>query len=255
MATEYSYGLILGSVISMALPIAATAVLLAALAMAALESRRFRELESAQKELLQQQAQLLKDHEQLHTEKMGLLEENALLSDLSVRDSLTRLFNRRHFDVTYDTEFRRAQRDRKSLALLFIDVDFFKALNDSIGHQSGDECLRQIARTLEQQPKRAHDVTARYGGEEFVILLPGASLDGACRIAEAARQAVLSLQIEHRASPVDSVVTVCVGVAACQPKFGDRPEELLAAADAAMYRAKTMGRNRVEIAGQLTVKT
>jgi NO-binding membrane sensor protein with MHYT domain/GGDEF domain-containing protein len=140
-------------------------ILLVTLGGAALDKRRLRILEQSQADLLVKQGELLESRQQL-------LASNELLNELSIRDGLTGLYNRRYFDATFETEWQRAARGREKLSLLMIDLDHFKELNDHYGHQTGDECLREVARVLDEQPKRRYDVVARYGGEEFVVLLP-----------------------------------------------------------------------------------
>jgi diguanylate cyclase (GGDEF)-like protein len=214
-------------------------ILVTALGTAAVDKRRFVELEIAQEALLETEQQLR--------------EANALLSELAIRDALTGLFNRRHFDAVFDTELRRAARAQLPLALLMIDVDYFKALNDVYGHQYGDNCLREIARTLEELPRRSHDFVARYGGEEFVAVLPGANAEAAIKIAETMRKAVLDLEMEHAGSSACRFVTVSIGVCSRKPEIGETTERMLGDADTALYVAKEMGRNRVVASGGLGV--
>jgi len=137
--------------------------------------------------------------------------------------------------------------------LLMIDVDHFKAFNDTYGHQHGDDCLREIAQALEHGPRRAHDCVARYGGEEFVVLLPGANTTDAVKIAEKIREAVLALKIEHAGSDTAPCATVSIGVCSCKPKISGSSKEILRDADTALYVAKGMGRNRVAMCGGMEV--
>ncbi len=169
---------------------------------------------------------------------------NALLIELSYLDPLTSIPNRRRFDELFAEEWRRAGRARSRLSLLMIDVDAFKAFNDSYGHQEGDQCLRRVAATLSDHLPRAGDSVARYGGEEFAVLLPGTDAAGAYLLAERLRQQVARLAIPHRASAAAAVVTVSCGVAMRRPLGDEAPAVLLAAADAALYAAKHAGRNR-----------
>ncbi|MGI4831698.1 MAG: GGDEF domain-containing protein, partial [Janthinobacterium lividum] len=192
-------------------------------------------------------AQLAASEQALLRSEGQLREANALLSELSIRDSLTGLYNRRRFDEVFDTEWRRSLRTMRPLALLMIDVDCFKALNDSYGHQRGDECLRLIARVLEEQPRRGHDIVARFGGEEFAVLLPGSDVPGALRIAHNIRRSVEELRLEHRESKTSEWVTVSVGVCSRVPHVGEGPGDVLYEADMALYLAKQLGRNRVEL--------
>lgn len=173
----------------------------------------------------------------------------ALLERESVTDALTGLYNRRHFERRLAEEFSRARRQGQALALLLLDVDHFKRINDTHGHPVGDAVLRDLAsRCL--ACVRAHDVVARYGGEEIAIVAPGADADAARRLAERLRNAVqnLPLQLRGDAYPTGLAVayTVSVGVAALDASMADEAA-LLGAADAALYRAKRDGRNRVSI--------
>ena len=126
-----------------------------------------------------------------------------------------------------------------------IDIDHFKDYNDHYGHAQGDECLRQVTRTLKDALHRPADTLVRYGGEEFVVLLPESDLAAAQDIAERLRQAVQSSKLFHLTSPVASQVSISLGVAAMNAHEGEF-DDLLAKADAALYRAKEKGRNRVE---------
>jgi len=136
---------------------------------------------------------------------------------------------------------------------LMIDVDNFKALNDSYGHQRGDDCLREIARVLTEQPRRGYDVVARYGGEEFVVLLPDADAYAARAAAESIRLAVHALNIENHGSTVANVVTVSIGVCCDNPHLYDGSGRFVGEADEALYAAKRLGKNRVEVAIELPV--
>ena len=187
----------------------------------------------------------------LLTSQEELRKVNAMLNELSVRDGLTGLYNRRHFDAALDTELRRAARNLRPISLLMIDVDCFKALNDGYGHQRGDDCLREVARVLAEHPRRGYDVVARYGGEEFVMLLPDADSYAARAAAESIRHAVHALKIENHGSTVGNVVTVSIGVCCDSPHLYDESQRFVHQADAALYAAKRLGRNRVEIATEL----
>jgi len=172
------------------------------------------------------------------------------LQRLATRDGLTSVANRRSFDDMLNMEWRRASRESRALSLLMVDVDFFKRFNDTYGHQGGDECLRQVAAAMSGVVKRASDAVARYGGEEFAILLPATEPDGALIVAERIRAAVTALRLPHSGSEVADHVTVSIGVASIQVTGNGVPSSLVAAADAALYRAKHTGRNRVVQAGK-----
>jgi diguanylate cyclase (GGDEF)-like protein len=173
---------------------------------------------------------------------------NAELRELSARDALTHLGNRRHFESVLASEWQRSTRCAYPLAVLMMDIDHFKMLNDLYGHLAGDECLRQVGQVFSSRKWRAEDLIARYGGEEFALLLPGTSLAAAEQIAEELRLAILNLGIPNQNSTVEPFVTMSIGVATHIPEHGQDARELLAAADAALYRAKHNGRNRVECA-------
>jgi len=174
-----------------------------------------------------------------------LSEANRKLERLSMRDALTGIANRRQFDARLVEAWTHQGRDGTPVALLLADADWFKALNDAAGHLRGDECLRQLARICERFAPDEHSLVARYGGEEFVLLLPGHTLDAAIAKGEALRRAVADEALAHPASPLAPHVTISVGVAALVPSAEGSPEQLVAAADRALYEAKTGGRNRV----------
>lgn len=176
---------------------------------------------------------------------LTLKAQSDLLRQMVFIDGLTGVANRRCFDERLDTEWRRAARDGLPLALLMLDVDHFKRFNDRYGHQAGDECLRQVARTIKGGMFRAGDMVARYGGEEFACTLPATDLDGALAVAANIEQAVRALRIEHADSDVSGTVTASIGVSACLPDRHGAPNHLLALADAQLYRAKHSGRGRV----------
>jgi diguanylate cyclase (GGDEF)-like protein len=178
--------------------------------------------------------------------QFALREANAQLRQLSLHDALTGLPNRRQFDLTLETEWTRAIRNRRPLSLLLLDVDCFKALNDLYGHPAGDDCLQRIAGALQSSLRRAAEMVARYGGEEFAAILPDADAASAELVAQTMRQNVLALQVLHEGSLAERFVTVSIGVATAYPTAEGSPATLIPAADAALYRAKERGRNRVE---------
>lgn len=184
--------------------------------------------------------------QQALTEAQHALESvNRELERLSLQDGLTGLSNRRHFDMALEEEFKRAMRAHTPLALLMIDVDFFKRFNDTYGHPAGDDCLKQLGTALRLAHSRPGDLAARYGGEELVVLLPNTDTGGAAELAERFRQAVLEQAIPHAGNPA-GFVTVSIGVASCRPGRNQASgNALIEAADKALYRAKDGGRNRV----------
>jgi diguanylate cyclase (GGDEF)-like protein len=181
----------------------------------------------------------------LEREKRELERANARLRELSYEDGLTGIANRRLFDKRLREEWSRAYRHGYPIALLMVDVDHFKAYNDSEGHQAGDRCLRRIGELLRDLAHRPGDLAARYGGEEFVVILSGTGRGDALALAEEIRRRVMELGIPHPASPVAGVVTVSVGVASTVPSPAASAAGLLAAVDRALYAAKHTGRNRV----------
>ena len=192
---------------------------------------------------------LIRDRERAQTElrkaKTSLEKMNRSLEQLTLQDSLTGLGNRRLFDTALIDEFQRARRAGTPLALLMIDVDYFKRYNDLYGHPAGDACLRQLGQTLAESGCRPGDVAVRYGGEELAVLLPDTDEDGAVAMGERFRQAVLARAIIHAGNP-ESVVTVSIGAAACRPDQDESSSEVLVvAADKALYAAKAAGRNQV----------
>jgi two-component system, cell cycle response regulator len=177
----------------------------------------------------------------------ALLASNRRLEELSRTDGLTGVANRRAFDAELTTRFEHARRYGRPLALLMIDIDHFKKVNDTFGHQAGDLVLERIARVL-QRTTRQSDFVARFGGEEFVVLLPETPLLEGLRVAEKIRAAVA-------AEDLPTHVTVSVGVATIEQPELDSPDALVAAADAALYRAKRSGRNRVEYEASWDVRS
>lgn len=167
---------------------------------------------------------------------------------LSFTDPLTGLANRRVFDQTLDRECARMNRIDSSVSLLSIDVDHFKALNDSQGHQKGDDCLVLLGAELTRLCRREVDLAARCGGEEFAIILPETTRYGAEQVAECVRQAIAAMKLPHPASPVAPYLTVSVGAATGTKDWCGTREALVAAADQALYAAKKSGRNCVCVA-------
>jgi len=172
-----------------------------------------------------------------------------VLRNQSIRDPLTGLFNRRFMEESLEREVRRATRNKESVALLMLDLDRFKVFNDTFGHQAGDVLLRGFGDFLGQST-RGQDVACRYGGEEFIIVLAGATVDAACKRAELLREDLKQLTVRH-AGQVLGRVTVSIGVSA-YPDHGTTVEELVRAADKALYRAKEEGRDRIVVASPVS---
>ncbi|WP_322045734.1 sensor domain-containing diguanylate cyclase [Paraburkholderia sp. J67] len=168
----------------------------------------------------------------------------AALQRLAVTDGLTGLANRRALDERLISEWQRAARTQTPLAVLFLDIDHFKIFNDTYGHAAGDEVLALVAERIASGTRRAADMTARYGGEEFAVVLPATPLAGAQKIAEKIRRRVEAANLANSGSRYGRV-TVSVGCASCEPPVGGSGAQLLAAADALLYEAKSAGRNQV----------
>jgi len=175
-----------------------------------------------------------------------LTESNRQLIELSNKDSLTGIANRRCFDITLEHEYSRLERSKSKLSVILFDVDYFKEYNDYYGHVKGDECLRQIGNVLELCINRDVDLAARYGGEEFACILPDTDIIAAAEIAEKIRQGILDLKIEHEKSNVSQFVTASFGVITVQYSSVKSPSEIITLADRLLYKAKAQGRNRVE---------
>ena len=176
----------------------------------------------------------------------ALTDANERLAHLAQYDGLTGLPNRRYFDTRLMRAFRNAQREQQSLAIVMVDVDQFKQYNDLYGHVQGDHCLKLVADGLRSAATRPEDFVARYGGEEMAMLLPKTDAAGAELVAEAVRLAVLNQRIPHAASTL-GVTSISLGVAVWTPSAQDTSEEMLRAADAALYQAKHQGRNKVQM--------
>ena len=173
-----------------------------------------------------------------------LQQANEKLEELAIKDGLTKLANRRWFDITLDQQWQRLQREEKSLALILCDIDEFKPYNDYYGHQQGDDCLKAVATALQGVVHRPDDLVARYGGEEFAIVLPNTPSQKAMIVAERARKAVADLNIPHARSSVTSHVTLSLGVGCLIPGSDHSRKELIRRADQALYAAKAGGRDR-----------
>lgn len=167
------------------------------------------------------------------------------LEEIAFIDGLTSIPNRRRFDEHYQSEWQRGVRRESSLAVLLLDIDFFKPFNDNYGHQAGDDCLVKVAQALAASVHRPGDLVARYGGEEFVCVLPDTDLAGAEIIADTLRKSVSALKVPHGFSSVTDHVTVSIGAAAVMLDQSMKPAELVEKADKNLYEAKETGRDRV----------
>ncbi len=160
---------------------------------------------------------------------------------LTTVDGLTQIYNRRYFEETLERELSRCNRYGRALSLVMLDIDFFKAINDTHGHLAGDHVLKHVASSLKTRVRR-EDIVARYGGEEFGLLLPEVDLKGATSLAEKARKLIEKTKFEFDKQPIS--VTVSAGVAALSPDLVDGTD-LIRLADTRLYEAKESGRNKV----------
>lgn len=194
---------------------------------------------SREMEVVTQMAVLIEELEHEIVERVRLAQR---LEELAITDALTGVNNRRHFDKVFHQEWNRWQRYGSQFGLLIVDIDHFKNVNDTLGHQAGDEVLKQVGAVLRQEV-RTEDTVARYGGEEFAILAIGVDSKGAAELAER-----LLHKIHQTAMPVPgNRVTVSIGLATPEKAKPANPEHLLRMADIALYRAKENGRDRVEV--------
>lgn len=206
--------------------------------------------EEEDKELPQEVKNLKNKHQHLLTKEVYIQAEKiteiknqtSILKELSIRDPLTELFNRRYMEETLEREFDRADREHSPLALFMIDIDFFKKINDQFGHTEGDKVLRLVAQCLQFNTRKG-DIACRYGGEEFVIILLNTNANIAKARAEDLRQEIENLSSKYN-TLIPTKITVSIGVA-CYPQHGKTPESLINSADKSLYCAKQQGRNQV----------
>ncbi len=170
---------------------------------------------------------------------------NQKLQKLAILDGLTGIANRRYFDLVIDQEWQRLTRGQQPLSLILCDIDYFKAYNDTYGHQQGDRCLQQVAQILRQSIKRPADLAARYGGEELALILPNTDYRGAWCVAQRVLRQLAREQIPHPKSPVSQFVTLSLGVATKIPERSHSFRNLIDVADKYLYQAKQAGRNRL----------
>jgi len=193
----------------------------------------------------EQTVELRSKVEELGRAHADLAAANARLEEISQRDELTGIANRRRLQQALDDEWSHT---RQAIAFILIDLDFFKLLNDTQGHLAGDLCLQSVAVLVDREARRQGGLAARYGGEELAVLLPGVNLQTALEIAERLRQGIEGLAIPHPSTPLGKV-TASLGVATLGPSPGGSAEDLIEAADMALYRAKAEGKNRVAAGG------
>ena len=189
----------------------------------------------------------------VHVQQQQLQAQTREMQALSFQDGLTGLANRRRFDQALTDNWVRAQRTHTPLAMIMLDVDYFKNYNDHYGHQRGDEALKQLAIIIRRVVVRQSDIAARYGGEEFAILLPDTSEANAQKIAERIQQELASAAIPHDYSNVAGFLTVSIGISAITPSATQMSRELVHHADEALYAAKASGRNCIVLASHTGV--
>lgn len=175
---------------------------------------------------------------------LTLKRQGDLLRSLALLDGLTGVANRRKFDKELDRDWRQCAREKTTLSVIMVDVDYFKRYNDHYGHQAGDTCLQTVAKTLSGALSRPYDLLARYGGEEFACILPNTSLNDAVQIARRMMATVQALKVEHLTSELGHL-SISLGVAAVTPTDALLPQTLVAEADKQLYQAKQDGRARV----------
>jgi len=183
--------------------------------------------------------------------KKQLEASNKKLQELSTKDGLTGISNRRHFDETLNDDLEDAAQNNSAVSLILIDIDYFKGFNDTYGHQLGDDCLKEVASLLSKACLNPQDLAARYGGEEFVALLSGTTEKDALKVADRFREMLNAAKIKHEGSDVSEHVTVSMGIATHDTASPRSAKELIEAADKALYKAKDTGRNREVLASSL----
>jgi diguanylate cyclase (GGDEF)-like protein len=219
--------------------------LLQAYALASRISSERERLSSEQLDLIETQQMINQNLDSLIKERTYELEEaNRRLVELSTTDPLTKLRNRRHFDEIYRSAFRQALRNQTPISMLLLDIDHFKRVNDTYGHQFGDLCLVQSAKHIQNCVRRPTDVVARFGGEEFIVLLPETDIDGAILIGEMLNECFRNAHIT--AAGIDITVTVSIGIVSMVPDFDTFEDFMLNEADKLLYLAKEKGRDRLE---------
>jgi diguanylate cyclase (GGDEF)-like protein len=204
------------------------------------DRENYQELLDGYKTLLKQMKRVVKLSDLMQLELKNLYERLEMLSRI---DPHTEIYNKRFFNEAYPKEWKSSIRMNTPLALLMIDIDFFKKYNDLFGHFKGDECLKSVAIGIKNSLLRPRDIAARFGGEEFIVILPETGKEGAAYIAQRILNNIRSLSIEHPDSESNGIVTVSIGAAATYPEEDVSMELLLKHADQALYIAKRSGRN------------
>jgi diguanylate cyclase (GGDEF)-like protein len=206
-------------------------------------TKPFQDLEVLARVRVHLQLQLLT--QKIIQQNQKLEKANKQLQYLVNFDGLTQVGNRRYFDRYIQQEWSRLQRERLPLSLILCDIDYFKNYNDYYGHLVGDDCLKKVARALKTSIKRSSDLVCRYGGEEFAIILPNTPLSGAIEVARSMQEIVRNLNLAHPRSPINSNITLSLGISSQIPSPQSSVKLLINAADVALYDAKKQGRDRL----------
>ncbi|RBQ27991.1 GGDEF domain-containing response regulator [Aliarcobacter vitoriensis] len=175
--------------------------------------------------------------------QIKLREKTLMLEKLSMYDGLTNIKNRRFFDEIFEKTYNDVKREKSNLAIMMIDIDFFKPYNDNYGHGKGDETLKRVAITLQKTLHRPNDLVARYGGEEFVVLIKDIDEDGLNNIANNILKAIRELNIEHKFSSIESFLTISIGICFFNSNNNLTKTEILLRADETLYNVKHSGKN------------
>ena len=175
---------------------------------------------------------------------------NQKLQQLAISDGLTGIANRRYFDLVLNNEWKRSTREQQPLSLILCDIDYFKAYNDTYGHQKGDRCLQKIAAILQKHTRRSTDLVARYGGEEFAIILPNTNANGALFIAQNINKKLTKQKLTHAKSRVSKYVTCSMGISTIVPNIRQSVANIIESADRLLYQAKSSGRNQIAVSHQ-----
>lgn len=178
---------------------------------------------------------------------------NQQLQKLAILDGLTGIANRRYFDLVLENEWQRLAREQQPLSLILCDIDYFKAYNDTYGHQQGDRCLQQVAQVLKQSSRRPADLVARYGGEEFALILPRTNAPGALFLAHRIIRQLTQKALPHCQSQVSKIVTLSIGIATKIPDAKQPSSTIIEIADNLLYKAKKAGRNQLALDNWLTL--
>ena len=207
--------------------------------------RMYDSLSSRTLDLMRESHKRLAIEKELQKTNKQLLKANLKLESLAITDHLTNLFNRRHFKIVFTQELKRAKRDKIPLALLILDIDHFKKINDQFGHSIGDQVLIQVGQKLKEICHRPGDFLFRFGGEEFCILAANLDQQGTVEFAEIIRKEIENLRIPNHHTNTQQYLTASIGCVTQIPGKTDTIDSFISAADSRLYQAKELGRNRI----------